>query len=125
MKIRISAAKFASFRSEKSSLKVNKITSRHARIENSLTKESKEKKYYIVEHHVLQIRCSQNLSSSYVALPGSAFRLNGHTGDITVKPGASPDFEKLSKYNVTVTAEDTGNPPLSVMSNHKNIKHKN
>nr|CAB3229294.1 cadherin-23-like [Phallusia mammillata] len=43
----------------------------------------------------------------------TVFRLNEKTGEITTKPGTSPDYETESSSDITVTAEDGGNPPLS------------
>nr|XP_039274105.1 cadherin-23-like isoform X1 [Styela clava] len=42
------------------------------------------------------------------------FRLNDFTGDITIKPGSSLDYEKKSLYDVIIVAGDHGTPPLAV-----------
>nr|XP_026694453.1 cadherin-23-like [Ciona intestinalis] len=44
---------------------------------------------------------------------GTVFRLNELTGDITTKPGISPDYETIPVYDVTIMAQDNGIPSLS------------
>ena len=44
----------------------------------------------------------------------TVFDLNEETGDIITKPGASPDYESMSEYDIMVVAQDQGEPRLSV-----------
>ena len=44
----------------------------------------------------------------------SVFHLNEVTGDITTNPGTSPDYEVIPFFDIIVTAQDGGIPPLKV-----------
>lgn len=61
----------------------------------------------------------EDMTSIRTHFTDRCFRINEFTGVIAVKSGSSLDFETVSRYDVTIIAEDHGSPPKQVRSEVK------